>query len=312
MVLQERAICGVDASCLQPEVGDDSEKIFPPLDAVERIFLQYMHDTHVKNQKARIRKPAKNKVPEVVCQPPGELIATEQSSEDCAPPLLLGVLALRLLRVALDSSSQSASPCAAAVLEGLCSGGDSLSPALETLSSGLNATLLALEQHQRSQDMPHKQGRDSHHLRKQQIEQQGREVKDALLQKCRRAVSCLSCNLFTVTDAELLPLGVALFPTGALFNHSCDPSAAQVFPLCQQRRMGEGGTTGGKENRAADSRATRRSSSVCMYRVLEVRITQKVLPGQEVCVSYVDTGAPLEARSRALKKHYNFQCCCFR
>jgi hypothetical protein len=42
-------------------------------------------------------------------------------------------------------------------------------------------------------------------------------------------LSMLSCNCHTVCDDELRPLGLALYPTGALVNHSCQPSAVQTF-----------------------------------------------------------------------------------
>jgi SET and MYND domain-containing protein len=37
-------------------------------------------------------------------------------------------------------------------------------------------------------------------------------------------------NSFTLTTADLAPVGVATSPICALFNHGCDPSAVIVFP----------------------------------------------------------------------------------
>ena len=113
-------------------------------------------------------------------------------------------------------------------------------------------------------------------------------------EECRRVAASLACNLFTVTDAELLPVGVALYPTAALFNHSCDPGAAQVFPRssatsCSSSSSGRGGE-----------------------RVVEVRTTREVQPGQEVCLAYIDTGQPRLARRRTLFQTYHFLCSCHR
>jgi hypothetical protein len=37
------------------------------------------------------------------------------------------------------------------------------------------------------------------------------------------------CNNHTVCDEELRPIGVGLYPLGALVNHSCRPNCAQSF-----------------------------------------------------------------------------------
>lgn len=37
-------------------------------------------------------------------------------------------------------------------------------------------------------------------------------------------------NSFTLASPSLAPLGVAIHPTAALFNHSCWPNAVVVFP----------------------------------------------------------------------------------
>jgi SET and MYND domain-containing protein len=38
-----------------------------------------------------------------------------------------------------------------------------------------------------------------------------------------------ACNNHTICDEELRPIGVGLYPLGALINHSCRPNCAQSF-----------------------------------------------------------------------------------
>jgi hypothetical protein len=38
-----------------------------------------------------------------------------------------------------------------------------------------------------------------------------------------------ACNNHTICDEELRPIGVGLYPLGALINHSCTPNCAQSF-----------------------------------------------------------------------------------
>lgn len=38
-----------------------------------------------------------------------------------------------------------------------------------------------------------------------------------------------ACNSHTVCDEELRPIGVGIYPLGALINHSCTPNCVQSF-----------------------------------------------------------------------------------
>lgn len=225
LLLRERAVCGVDSTCLR-----GMSDMFPALDRSEWLLVQLLRDQR-------------------------NLIADEGDEQS---PLLLGVLALRLIR-----ASRVVSAPAAATLRSLCTLAAPLSPVLTALSSVLVSVLLRL-------DPPLQQKPFS-----------------ALTEECQRVVGSLSCNLFTITDTELLPCGVALFPTATLFNHSCTPSACQVFP-----RAG-----------AADAPA---------QRIIEVRAIRDVQRGEELCVSYIDSAQPRQERQSALLQMYRFCCSCYK
>jgi hypothetical protein len=38
-----------------------------------------------------------------------------------------------------------------------------------------------------------------------------------------------SCNNYNISDAEFRPIGVGLYPTAALINHSCHPNCIALF-----------------------------------------------------------------------------------
>lgn len=39
----------------------------------------------------------------------------------------------------------------------------------------------------------------------------------------------MACNNHTICDEDLRPIGVGLYPLGALLNHSCSPNCMQSF-----------------------------------------------------------------------------------
>ena len=39
----------------------------------------------------------------------------------------------------------------------------------------------------------------------------------------------MACNNHTICDEDLRPVGVGLYPLGALLNHSCTPNCMQSF-----------------------------------------------------------------------------------
>ena len=44
-----------------------------------------------------------------------------------------------------------------------------------------------------------------------------------------RSLATLACNGHTLSDDELQPLGLGLYPLAALTNHDCNPSAVHCF-----------------------------------------------------------------------------------
>lgn len=86
-------------------------------------------------------------------------------------------------------------------------------------------------------------------------------------------------NSFTLSSPSLTPIGVAINPTVALFNHSCWPNAAVVFPS---------GTKAG----------------------MHVVALRPIGADEEVVTSYVDISLPAALRRQALERQYYFECAC--
>jgi hypothetical protein len=91
-------------------------------------------------------------------------------------------------------------------------------------------------------------------------------------------LSLLSANAHTICDGELSPLGVGLFPSAALTNHDCEPSAVQSF---------EGST-------------------------LVLRATRPIAVGAPVTIGYVELCQSPAARQAELRSGYFFTCACRR
>jgi SET and MYND domain-containing protein len=96
---------------------------------------------------------------------------------------------------------------------------------------------------------------------------------------CASVLSRLECNVFTITDAELNPVGVGLFEVCSLINHSCEPSCTAKF-----NELGQ----------------------------LSILTTRKLVLGDEISISYVDTSKSSWCRQRELLKRYGFFCQCHR
>ncbi|KXZ48781.1 hypothetical protein GPECTOR_25g365 [Gonium pectorale] len=85
-------------------------------------------------------------------------------------------------------------------------------------------------------------------------------------------LAALASNVHSVADEELRPVGIALYPTGALANHSCRPSAVQCFT----------GST------------------------LQLRALRPLAPGDEITISYLELAATRQERREALADSYFF------
>jgi SET and MYND domain-containing protein len=88
--------------------------------------------------------------------------------------------------------------------------------------------------------------------------------------------SKFSTNNFNITNPEMQPIGIGLYPTAALLNHSCSPNCVVVFD----------GTK------------------------IKVRAIQNVAVGEEVTIPYVEVGVAKEERQKDLQDHFYFTCQC--
>ncbi|XP_073528901.1 histone-lysine N-methyltransferase SMYD3 [Phyllobates terribilis] len=88
----------------------------------------------------------------------------------------------------------------------------------------------------------------------------------------------LTCNSFTISDGEMQDVGVGLYPSMSLLNHSCDPNCVIVF---------EG---------------TR----------LHLRTVKEIPQGEELTISYMDVKMPSHMRQMQCQRQYCFTCDCHR
>ncbi|XP_065830200.1 histone-lysine N-methyltransferase SMYD3-like isoform X2 [Oscarella lobularis] len=83
-------------------------------------------------------------------------------------------------------------------------------------------------------------------------------------------------NCFTVSNGYMEPVGVAMYQTFSLLNHSCVPNCVATN---QQARM-------------------------------QVRAVRPIKAGEEVTISYISVFQPIESRRDALQEQYSFLCTC--
>ncbi|ELR58064.1 SET and MYND domain-containing protein 3, partial [Bos mutus] len=86
------------------------------------------------------------------------------------------------------------------------------------------------------------------------------------------------CNSFTICNAEMQEVGVGLYPSMSLLNHSCDPNCSIVF--------------NGPH--------------------LLLRAVRDVEAGEELTICYLDMLMTSEERRKQLRGQYCFDCDCFR
>ncbi|XP_018412559.1 PREDICTED: histone-lysine N-methyltransferase SMYD3 [Nanorana parkeri] len=88
----------------------------------------------------------------------------------------------------------------------------------------------------------------------------------------------VTCNSFTISDGEMQDVGVGLYPSMSLLNHSCDPNCVIVF------------------------------EGTC----LQLRAVKKIPKGEELTISYIDVKMPTHLRQVQLQRQYCFSCDCHR
>ncbi|NWX22517.1 SMYD1 methyltransferase, partial [Aegotheles bennettii] len=100
----------------------------------------------------------------------------------------------------------------------------------------------------------------------------------------------ISCNGFTLSDQRgLQAVGVGIFPNLCQANHDCWPNCTVIFNNGNHEAV--------------------RSMFHTQMRI-ELRALNKISPGDELTVSYVDFLNVSEERRRQLKKQYYFDCAC--
>ncbi|XP_025958444.2 histone-lysine N-methyltransferase SMYD3 isoform X1 [Dromaius novaehollandiae] len=86
----------------------------------------------------------------------------------------------------------------------------------------------------------------------------------------------VTCNCFTISNGEMQDVGVGLYPSMSLLNHSCDPNCVIVF---------EG------------------------YQLL-LRSIREIQIGEELTISYIESLMPTSERQKHLMRQYCFECDC--
>ncbi|XP_037248569.1 histone-lysine N-methyltransferase SMYD3 isoform X2 [Falco rusticolus] len=86
----------------------------------------------------------------------------------------------------------------------------------------------------------------------------------------------VTCNCFTISNGEMQDVGVGLYPSMSLLNHSCDPNCVIVF---------EG------------------------YQLL-LRSVREIQIGEELTISYIESLMPTSERQKQLMRQYCFECDC--
>ncbi|KAM9608521.1 histone-lysine N-methyltransferase SMYD3 isoform 3-T3 [Morphnus guianensis] len=86
----------------------------------------------------------------------------------------------------------------------------------------------------------------------------------------------VTCNCFTISNGEMQDVGVGLYPSMSLLNHSCDPNCVIVF---------EG------------------------YQLL-LRSVREIQIGEELTISYIESLMTTSERQKQLMRQYCFECDC--
>ena len=96
-------------------------------------------------------------------------------------------------------------------------------------------------------------------------------------------VLAIQCNAHSIKISSGDVIGVGLFPTVSMMNHSCIPNCAHTFSVSQFSPVR-----------------------------LEMRAIRDITAGEELCYSYVPLYQSTEKRRAQLSAAYSFICCCER
>ncbi|XP_075059652.1 histone-lysine N-methyltransferase SMYD3 isoform X2 [Mixophyes fleayi] len=88
----------------------------------------------------------------------------------------------------------------------------------------------------------------------------------------------LTCNSFTIGDGEMQDVGVGVYPSMSLLNHSCDPNCVIVFEGIR----------------------------------MHLRAVKEIPKGEELTISYIDVKMPSHMRQMQCQRQYCFTCDCYR
>lgn len=93
----------------------------------------------------------------------------------------------------------------------------------------------------------------------------------------------VACNSVTITNGELLPLGIAIYPMLSSINHSCDPNSVLVF-----------------------------TSGYTHQTTVSLRSIREVSADEQITIPYIDIGNSTINRRNELLTQYYFTCYCSR
>jgi hypothetical protein len=102
-----------------------------------------------------------------------------------------------------------------------------------------------------------------------------------------------------LSTPDLTPIGVAISPTIALFNHACAPNAVVVFP----EGCPPGAEGGMKVVLISDIQP---GEEVSTHIIPKAKLTTK----SQILTSYIDVSLPRHLRQKDLEARYGFTCAC--
>ncbi|KAL3935502.1 MAG: hypothetical protein SGBAC_008989 [Bacillariaceae sp.] len=114
--------------------------------------------------------------------------------------------------------------------------------------------------------------------------------KEAIRQQMEDLLRIFRVNNFGITDELLKVIASAVYPLGALLNHSCQPNCILRYCYCHDSKNG---------NRKAPP-------------ILEIVASRFIPKGEELTHSYVELVQPRKVRQERLQSNYGFECHCQR